>query len=95
MFGEIAYSEDRSVQFKDDRHEAFDAIVLATGYRPALDKLIPDADERFDGSDSPGRGRLHPDRDGLYFCGFNAVPTGHLRQIGKEAEQIAVSIHDG
>lgn len=92
VFGEIAFTEDRSVHFKDGRHKAFDAIVLATGYRPALEKLIRDHDERLCGSSIPARGQLHPSPDGLYFCGFNVVPTGHLRQIGKEAEVIAVSI---
>jgi Pyridine nucleotide-disulphide oxidoreductase len=89
VFGEISHLEGLYVCFNDDRRKAFDAIVLATGYRPALAALFPDSERRFGGADGPPRGDLHPAGDGLYFCGFNVVPTGHLRQIGKEAQQIA------
>jgi hypothetical protein len=92
VFGDISHLEDKWVYFGDDRREAFDAIILATGYRPALAALFPDCEQRFDSSDGPPRGQLHPAGDGLYFCGFNVVPTGHLRQIGKEAQQIAALI---
>jgi len=92
VFGEIARFDDRRVHFADGRSEYFDAIVLATGYRPALDSLLPDHANRLQGADCPARGQLHPRGDGLYYCGFNVLPTGHLRQIGKEAQRIAALI---
>lgn len=95
VFGEISRLEDRWIQLADGRREEFDTIVLATGYRPALADLFPDSKQRFGSSDGPPRGQLHPAGDGLYFCGFNVVPTGHLRQIGKEAQQIAAQIDKG
>ena len=95
VFGEVSHIEGRWVHFGDGRREVFDTIVLATGYRPALATLFPDREQRFGNSDGPPRGQLHPAGDGLYFCGFNVVPTGHLRQIGKEAEQIAAQIGNG
>ncbi len=92
VFTGISGTDGRRVLFEDGRSEVFDAIVLATGYRPALDTLLPDFRRRFGGADAPARGQLQPAADGLYFCGFNAVATGLLREVGKEARKIAASI---
>lgn len=92
VFPEISCFREKDVRFKDGRYEPFGAVVLATGYRAALDRLLPDCEERFGALDRPPKGELNPGRDGLYFCGFNVVPTGHLRQIGKEARAIAAMI---
>jgi cation diffusion facilitator CzcD-associated flavoprotein CzcO len=69
--------------------EKFDAIVLATGFRPDLRRLIPDVEGVFDAHGMPlvtGRPTKAP---GLYFCGQITSPTGQLREIGREAERIA------
>jgi hypothetical protein len=92
VFGEIESTKDRTVFFRDGNLEEFDAIILATGYRPALEEFLSDYSERFDNDGGPTDGQLHPHRDGLYFCGFHVVPTGHLRQIGLEAQSIAAAI---
>jgi cation diffusion facilitator CzcD-associated flavoprotein CzcO len=92
VFRQIAHCEDGRVQFVDGRREAFDAIVLATGYRPALETLLPDFAQRIGGAKGSAKWHLQPAPDGLYFCGFNVVATGLLRQIGKEAQQIATAI---
>lgn len=92
VFGGISNTEDRQVSFVDGRCDVFDAIILATGYKPALETLLPDFAQRFGGAEGPARGELQPANDGLYFCGFNVVPTGLLRQMAKEALQIAASI---
>jgi len=92
VFGEIRRTEDRVVSFKGGDEAEFDAIVVATGYRPGLSDFVSDWRERFRNGEVPDEGQLHPNKDGLYFCGFNVVPTGHLRQIGKEARQIARDI---
>jgi cation diffusion facilitator CzcD-associated flavoprotein CzcO len=68
---------ETGVAFANGQEERFDAVVLATGYRPALDELFPE----------PVGGR-----PGLYFCGFNVVSTGMLREIGREARGIAAAI---
>ena len=68
------------VRFTGGREEAFDAVVLATGFRHGVSAFI-DADP------------LKNDLPGLYFCGFNtAVATGFLREIGIEARRIASNI---
>ncbi len=77
------------VAFSDGKQEAFDAIILATGFRPDLRRLIPDIDI-FDTNGMP-RATGKPSASGLYFCGQITVPTGQLREIAIEAERIADS----
>jgi cation diffusion facilitator CzcD-associated flavoprotein CzcO len=79
------------VVFADATSGNFDAIILATGFRPDLRRLIPDEAGVFDHHGMPrvtGRATGAP---GLYFCGQIASPTGQLREIGIEARRIAGS----
>jgi hypothetical protein len=79
------------VVFAGGTKEKFDAIILATGFRPDLRRLIPNEDDLFDQHGMPrvtGKPTAAP---GLYFCGQTTVPTGQLREIGIEAQQIAAS----
>jgi cation diffusion facilitator CzcD-associated flavoprotein CzcO len=79
------------VAFADATSGAFDAIILATGFRPDLRRLIPDEEGVFDRHGMPrvtGRATSVP---GLYFCGQITSPTGQLREIGVEARRIAES----
>jgi cation diffusion facilitator CzcD-associated flavoprotein CzcO len=79
------------VVFADSASGNFDAIILATGFRPDLRRLIPDEPGVFDRHGMPrvtGRPSSAP---GLYFCGQIASPTGQLREIGIEAQRIAGS----
>ena len=76
--------------FDDGRREQFDAIILATGFRPDLRQLIPDVEGIFDRHGMPlvtGEATT----PGLYFCGQITSPTGQLREIGIEAQRIADS----
>jgi cation diffusion facilitator CzcD-associated flavoprotein CzcO len=73
----------------DGECKKFDAIILATGFRPNLSQLIPDVEGVFDQHGIPlvtGRTTRAP---GLYFCGQLTSPTGQLREIGLEAQRIA------
>lgn len=75
--------------FSDSSTEEFDCIILATGFRPDLRKLLPEAHGVFDAKGMPlatGRTTSEP---GLFFCGLIASPTGQLREIGIEAQRIA------
>jgi thioredoxin reductase len=77
------------VVFDDGRSEQFDAVILATGFRPDLRSLLPDVEGLFDERGMPlsvGRATVAP---GLFFCGQVAAPTGQLREIGLEAGRIA------
>src|SRR3984885_9987957 len=77
------------VVFADGASEDFGGIILATGFRPDLRRLVPDVDGVFDSHGMPlvtGRATGAP---GLYFCGQITSPTGQLREIGLEARRIA------
>jgi cation diffusion facilitator CzcD-associated flavoprotein CzcO len=77
------------VIFADRAAEKFDAVILATGFRADLRRLIPDLDGVFDQSGTPlvtGKATAVP---GLYFCGQITSPTGQLREIAIEALGIA------
>jgi cation diffusion facilitator CzcD-associated flavoprotein CzcO len=79
------------VVFTDGRQEHYDAVVLATGYRPRVDAFLQGALGAYDGNGAP----LVSGREaapGLYFCGYYVSPTGMLREIALEARQIAASI---
>jgi cation diffusion facilitator CzcD-associated flavoprotein CzcO len=79
------------VVFAGGTPEPFDAVILATGFRPDLRLLMSDVAGVFDRHGMPlltGQATAAP---GLYFCGHITVPTGQLREIGIEARQIAAS----
>ena len=80
----------RGATFVDGTEELFDAVVLATGYRTGLGEVIavPGALEE-DGYPTRRQRAGHP---GLYFVGYNNVPTGLLREIGLEAEAVAADV---
>jgi indole-3-pyruvate monooxygenase len=83
----VARLTDGGASFADGSDEAFDAVVLATGFRPALAEIV----------DVPGilddDGLPRPDAlPGLFFVGYRNVATGLLREIGIEAEAAAKAI---
>ena len=87
--GDIARFTSEDVAFVDSSAERFDGLVLATGFRPDLRQLLPDARSVFDDHGMPlvtGRATSEP---GLFFCGLIASPTGQLREIGIEARRIS------
>lgn len=89
--GDIARLERGSVAFVNLPPEPFDAIILATGFRPDLRSLLPDAKGVLNATGAPlVSGRATAER-GLFFCGAIAVPTGQLREIGIEAGRIAAA----
>jgi cation diffusion facilitator CzcD-associated flavoprotein CzcO len=89
--GGIDRLTSESVIFDDARSEQFDAIILATGFRPDLRQLLPDVKGVFDNHGMPLVTGKATDAPGLYFCGQITSPTGQLREIGIEAQQIADS----
>ena len=84
-------SADR-VQFADGRTEPFDAIILATGYRPALERFVADYAQVSDERGRPHRFGAETRIPGLFFVGFKNPPTGALREIALEAPRVAAII---
>ena len=87
--GDIASFARESVAFRQSPAERFDAIILATGFRPDLRALLPEAQGVLSATGAPlvsGRATAEP---GLFFCGAIPSALGQLRQIGFEATRIA------
>jgi indole-3-pyruvate monooxygenase len=79
------------VLFADGQRESFAAIVLATGYRPALEEIVVDSDAFHDELGTAAASAAQP-LPGLFLCGFYVSPSGMLRQIAAEARRIADAI---
>jgi len=82
------------VIFTGESTEKFDAVILATGFRPDLRKLLPGVSDVFDQHGMPlvtGQRTSAPE---FCFCGQITVPTGQLREIGIEAQRIAQSARE-
>ena len=89
--GDIASFTATGVAFKQSPAEPFDAAILATGFRPDLRALLPDAHGVLSASGEPlvsGKATSEP---GLFFCGARVSPIGQLRQIALEAVSIAAA----
>jgi cation diffusion facilitator CzcD-associated flavoprotein CzcO len=87
--GDVASFGRESVVFKQSPAERFDVIILATGFRPDLRALLPDAKGVLNATGAPlvsGKATAEP---GLFFCGAIPSAIGQFRQIGIEAERIA------
>jgi cation diffusion facilitator CzcD-associated flavoprotein CzcO len=85
--GVASLSEGR-VTFVDGRTLPFDAIVLATGFRPGLAGFLDGAAQLTTERGTPkvfGEAAA----PGLYFIGFKNPPTGALREMALEAPRIA------
>ena len=80
-----------SVKFVGGGEEGFDTVILATGYRPDLRKLLPDAATVLDAQGRPRVSDRATAEPGLYFVGALASPTGVLREIRLGATRVADS----
>ena len=87
-----AFTAD-GVRFTDGSEEAFDAVILATGYQPNVSSLFQGISVPLGVKDMPatvtGTGAL----DGVYFVGFDVQQGGGmLRSIAMEAMEVADAI---
>jgi hypothetical protein len=92
MREDVASFARESVAIKQWPAEPFDAAILATGFRPDLRSLLPDAKGVLNASGAPlvsGRATAEP---GLFFCGAIPSAIGQFRQIGIEAQRIAHAV---
>jgi cation diffusion facilitator CzcD-associated flavoprotein CzcO len=87
--GDVASFTADSVVFRPSPAERFDAAILATGFRPDLRQLLPDAKGALSPSGAPLVSGRATSEAGLFFCGAIVSPTGQLRQIAIEATAIA------
>lgn len=83
--------DNDTVIFTDGSARPFDAIILATGYKPKINDFLPNMEQILDEDGWPKSSGAEA-APGLYFCGFYVSPTGILREIGIEAMQISEDI---
>ncbi|CAB3793315.1 flavin-containing monooxygenase [Pararobbsia alpina] len=91
VVGDVREMSVTGVTFDDGRSLHFDAIVVATGFRPRTDAFL-EAQDDVSGMWRAGTSGVMGTGQGLYFCGFIVSPTGMLREIGIEAQRIAEDI---
>lgn len=87
----VARLTKTGAEFADGSAAELDAVVLATGFRAALEDFvaIPGVlDESGTPRDWSG-GAACPN---LFFVGYEIVPSGHLREIAIRAEAVAAEI---
>ena len=77
--------------FADDSAGEFDAVVLATGYRPGLEEIL-DVPDVLDGEGFPRDWRGGGAQPNLFFVGFSQPATGLLRQMAIDARAVARAI---
>ena len=65
-----------------------DVVVFATGYQRGLQDLLPGLDLLDDHGD-PRAQSGHAAPPGFYFVGFTVTATGALRQLGRDARNVA------
>ncbi|MCL4692415.1 MAG: NAD(P)/FAD-dependent oxidoreductase [Candidatus Hydrogenedentes bacterium] len=78
--------------FVDGTTLEFDSVILATGYRPALDEFLEDAAAVTDPHGFPIPRAGASALAGLYFLGYTNPSTGLLRQIAIDAQRVANEI---
>ena len=87
----VARFTERGAVFADGSAAELDAVVLATGFRPALEEMVA-VPGVLDEEGGPRDWRGGPACPNLFFVGYEVVPTGHLREIGLRAEAVAAAI---
>ncbi|MGA7098133.1 MAG: NAD(P)/FAD-dependent oxidoreductase [Acidimicrobiia bacterium] len=74
------------VVFDDGEQQAFDAVILATGYEARVEDLVEAGDGLIDEHGYPAQCAGTGDREGLFFVGFdNYQPGGILGTILEES----------
>jgi indole-3-pyruvate monooxygenase len=90
--GPESFTEE-GVMLSDGREFKADLVVLATGYRAAIDGFLDRAAEV---TNDRGLPRFHgtetPSLPGLYFIGYRNPLTGQLHDIAVEAKRVAGQI---
>ncbi len=89
--GNVVSFTRESVVFAQSPAERFDAVILATGFRPDLRPLLPDAKDVLSATGAPLVSGAPTAEPGLFFCGAVPSALGQLRQIGIDATRIALA----
>jgi cation diffusion facilitator CzcD-associated flavoprotein CzcO len=77
------------VAFVEGGEARFDAVILATGFRPDLRALLPDAGGALDAAGKPLVSDRASAAPGLFFVGAIPTASGQLREIAIGAKRVA------
>ena len=92
VYGGVEKFSGNRIKFEGGKEAEFDAVILATGYRPHVNDFLQGAPSAFDEEGTPATSGKESSITGLYFCGYYVSPTGMLREIAIEAKRIGDSI---
>ena len=92
VYGDIVRMAGNNIFFEENKQQAFDAIIFATGYEHRLESFLDCSTDRFNDLNNAVVKQTMFGKDGLYCCGFYVSPMGMLREIGIEAKKIAKDI---
>jgi hypothetical protein len=87
----LARLTETGAEFADGSAAELEAVVLATGFRAALEDFVA-LPGVLDDSGAPRDWRGGGACPNLFFVGYEIVPTGHLREIAIRAEAVAAEI---
>jgi len=90
----VARMDGDEVELADGTRAPYDAVVLATGYRPGVAQFLT-APGTLDDHGIPTTSGTRTALPGLYYCGFYVSPYGMLRAIHGEARAISRDIARG
>ncbi len=79
------------LRFADGTEAVYQAVVLATGFRPRLAQVLSKVDGVVDDAGMPLTSG-HETLPALYFAGFYVAPTGMIREAGIEARRIVAGL---
>lgn len=85
----IAMIDGAEVSFADGQAGTFDTIILATGYRTDLRRLLPENPRVLDARGHPQISGSPGPLPGLYFCSYQVSADGQLNRSGLDARAIA------
>lgn len=93
---DIERFESDGIVFKDGQKRSFGHVVLATGYRAAVEEFVENGTALLNELGHPGVVCGEGVFEGLYFLGFDAYSTGGLLlSIYRQSEEIAADIAAG
>lgn len=92
VHGGVTRFTGSGVVFDDGTNLDIDAVVLGTGYRPALEDFLPDWQAVCDDDGRPFVSGGPTSLPGLFFCGQFVSPSGMLREAGIESRRIASAL---
>jgi len=89
---DIDHIDHKTICFKNDTKEDFDAIIAAIGFYRDYEEILEVDKDRFDDLNLPTAKQKYFGSGGLYFCGYWISPTGQIREIARDARRIAAHI---